>query len=406
MTNISGCLKQKNNRWHCVIYWHDACGKRRFKQHSTGLPLAGNKRKAEAELKKLIREYEKQPQAMSTIGEMQFTAYMDLWRESIIGSVDPVTLDGYDTVIRRHLRPYFTDHPYKVAQVTQTVLQQYFNYKKVHGRADGKGGLKASSLKAHKVVLQEVLETASAALDTINPMSRVKVPRVEKYHANFYTVEQCNALFKAIKDEDLYSVVVVTTLLGLRRSELLGLKWSAVDFEKRTVTVCHTVVRTTEGRVLHKDGTKSKSSRRTYHMSEQLYELLKDLQAQQTKNRIFFGELYHENEYIFKWPDGHLYDPNYITRKFRQLLRKYDLPPIRFHDLRHSCASILYSLGMGVKEIQSWLGHGSAAITMDTYTHLFAEENEKTAAVIGAALFQETGKVVPIRNAAPVVQHG
>ena len=77
MTNISGCLRQKNNRWHCVIYWHDACGKRRFKQHSTGLPLAGNKRKAEAELKKLIREYEKQPQAMSTIGEMQFTAYMD-----------------------------------------------------------------------------------------------------------------------------------------------------------------------------------------------------------------------------------------------------------------------------------------------------------------------------------------
>lgn len=155
---------------------------------------------------------------------------------------------------------------------------------------------------------------------------------------------------------------------GLRRSEVLGLKWDSVNLEQKSVTIKHTIVRYFY--VVEKDSTKTASSFRTYPMTEDVEQLLVKLKNCEAENKALFGKEYCQNDYIFKWADGKPYAPDYITSKFSKLLKKYNLPHIRFHDLRHSCASLLIANGFTLKDIQEWLGHSDFRITANIYAHL------------------------------------
>lgn len=128
---------------------------------------------------------------------------------------------------------------------------------------------------------------------------------------------------------------------GLHRSEVLELQWQSVDFNENSILIRHTVSVGTK--VVEKDKTKNNSSYRAFLLFPEIRELRLRLKDEENKNREFFGNAYIENEYIFKRPNGDTYDPSYITHRFGELLKKYDLPHIRFHDLRHSCASLLLS---------------------------------------------------------------
>lgn len=172
----------------------------------------------------------------------------------------------------------------------------------------------------------------------------------------------------------------MTVLYGLRRSEALGLKWDSVDFENKTVTIKHTVVRFSD--VIEKDRTKTASSYRTYPLPEEIEQIFLQQREKEKLGRKTYGELYEENDYIFKWDYGRMYNPDFITRKFSKLLKANDLPHIRFHDLRHSCASLLISKGFTLKDIQEWLGHADIETTANIYAHLDQERKNKIMASI------------------------
>lgn len=122
--------------------------------------------------------------------------------------------------------------------------------------------------------------------------------------------------------------------------------------------------------VVEKDQTKTSSSYRSYPLTEDVKIILLDLKEKENKDREFFENCYLENNYIFKWEDGKPYEPNYITDKFQKLLKQNNLPHIRFHDLRHSCASLLIANGFSLKDIQEWLGHSDIQTTANVYAHL------------------------------------
>lgn len=136
---------------------------------------------------------------------------------------------------------------------------------------------------------------------------------------------------------------------------MLGLKWDSVDFENNTLTVKHTVVRFSE--VVEKDTTKNAASYRTYPLSAEAKAILLDLKGLENEYRILFGNEYFESAYIFIWENGKPYTPDFVSRKFHKLLERYEFLIIRFHDLRHSCASLLIANGFSLKDIQEWLGH-------------------------------------------------
>lgn len=183
---------------------------------------------------------------------------------------------------------------------------------------------------------------------------------------------------------------------GLRRSEALGLKWDAIDFEKKTITIRHVVTEACiDGKsvLIEKDRTKTKSSYRTLPLVPPFEELLYRLRASQDANRKLCGSAYCKQylEYIYVNEIGEIVKPGYITQHFPFVLEKNGLRRIRFHDLRHSCASLLYANGVSLKEIQEWLGHSNISTTANIYTHL--DYNSKIAsanAILGIYPTQNT----------------
>ena len=364
---MTGSLQIKNGKYYAVINLTDANGKRKQKWIATGLEVKGNKRKAEQILRNEIKAYEVKGNIL--LSDILFSEFVQRWLEAKRASIDEVTYQGYKTIVRAHIVPYFKPKAVKLSDLSRKDIQDYIDNKSANGRSDGKGGLSAKSVKSHIVIIKQVLkEAVKSGYITTNPSEFVVLPKIQKFNANFYTASQISHLLEYIKDESLYPLIYFTVVYGLRRSEVLGLKWDSVSFENNTLSIKHTVVQFSE--IVEKDSTKNASSFRTYPITNEVRQILLTLKEAESKNAELFGSEYVCNDYIFKWENGTPYAPNYITHKFKQLLQKYDLPIIRFHDLRHTCASLLVAKGFSMKDIQEWLGHSGFSTTANIYSHL------------------------------------
>lgn len=204
----------------------------------------------------------------------------------------------------------------------------------------------------------------------INPATEIKsIPKIQKHRADFYSRNEINQIYDAFKDDPMEAVVRLTVYYGFRRSEVLGLKWSAIDFDENLVFVKHTAIRLDRS-IEYVDQCKNESSMRIMPLGSEIKDYLLKLREKQENDRIICGESYLENDYICKWYNGKLFDPSYISHHFPLVLKKKGLKHLRFHELRHSSASNLISLGFTIKEVQEWLGHSTITITADTYSHL------------------------------------
>lgn len=363
---MTGSLTVKNGKYYAVLNVYED-GKRKKKWICSDLPEKGNKRKAEQFLREKLAEYERMEGIVKT--DMLFSDYIRVWLEHIARKVDTVTIQGYELLAEKHILPYFDEIKIALADIDHKHLQRYIDIKAKSGRLDGKGGLSPRSLKLHKNIINQALNLAlQNKLILANPCQFVILPQQVRYESSFYNEKQLSELFMALRDDPLLPIVKITALYGLRRSELLGLQWDSIDFEAKTMTIRHTVSKVTE--VVAKDKTKNASSRRTFPLTSDALEIFKVAKCQEQQYRLAFGREYQENSYVFKWPDGHPYSPDYISERFSNLLKKHNLPHIRFHELRHSCASMLLSMGWNLKDIQEWLGHSDIKMTANLYSHL------------------------------------
>ena len=379
---MTGCLQVKNGKFYIVLSINES-GKRKRPWIPTGLPVKGNKRKAEQLLREKLREYEQRAGVVPS--DVLFSEYVRHWLTIVRRKVDEVTYQGYNTLAESHILPYFDVLGVKLQEVSLPLLQAYIDEKQAHGRKDGKGGLSARSLRLHKNILHQTLDEAvKAGLLSGNPCNYLLLPKQERHEAHFYNAEQLQTLFDAIRDEPLFPLVKITALYGLRRSELLGLKWDSIDFAGGTLTIRHTVSKVTK--VVEKDKTKNASSYRSFPLTDEARIIFTAARSEQEQNRRLFRKEYHASEYVFTWPDGRPYSPDYITDKFASLLRKHGLPHIRFHELRHSCASLLLNNGFGLKDVQEWLGHSDIKMTANIYGHLDIARKQSIAAQLSGCL--------------------
>ena len=363
---MTGSLTVKNGKYYAVLNIYEN-GKRKKKWINSGLPEKGNKRKAEQFLRDKLAEHERMEGIV--YNDITFSDYVRVWLQHIVRTVDEVTMQGYQTLADGHILPYFDASGIKLQDIDHKAIQKYIDEKKKNGRLDGKGGLSPRSLKLHRNIINQTLNLAlQNKLILSNPCQFVVLPPRQRYESKFYSSVQLNTLFAALKDDHLLPLVRIATLYGLRRSELLGLKWDSIDFEAQTMTIRHTISKVTT--TVAKDKTKNSSSRRTYPLIPEAMEIFKTAKAQEQMNRIAFGREYQENDYVFKWPDGHTYSPDYISHYFNRILKKHGLPHIRFHELRHSCASLLIDMDWTLKDVQEWLGHADIKTTANIYAHL------------------------------------
>lgn len=348
----------------------------------------GNKRKAEAVLNELIVQYSKNP---SSLEKVKFTDYIEQWLRKVKDTVDIVAYEGYFQYATKHIIPYFKAKNLTLQEVKITDIEGYYHYKSVGGRLDGKpGGLSLRSIKLHGVVLNLVMkEAVHERLITDNPCIYAKYPTaqitVKQKEAEFYTVSQCNRLLEVVRNIPLYEMVYLTFMYGLRRSELLGLKWDAIDFDNETIAIQHTVVLQNE--VIYKDKTKNASSKRTYPLLPEVKKLLENMLEKQKEERTLFGNCYQESGYVFVKEDGTPYYPSYPSHELQKVLKKFDLPHIRWHDLRHSCASMLIEKGWHLKDISEWLGHSNISTTANIYCHVNLEHKRSLGKSLNGLLY-------------------
>ncbi len=379
---MTGSLQIKNGKYYIVLNTY-VNGKRKQKWITTNLEEKGNKRRAEQMLRQAILEAEQH--TVNIQSDMLFSDYIRLWLESAKSRVDAVTYQGYELTANTHVLPWFQEHALSVQQITEDILQEYFDCKSTSGRKDGAGGLSPATLRQHKNILYQTLQKAvKDKLLPSNPCQFVRLPGKVRYEAGFYSAHQLKSLFEAIQGDPLAPLIQVTAMLGLRRSEVIGLQWDCVDFDKNLLTIRRTVSRVTK--TVAKDKTKNASSRRSFPLTEELRTLLLQVKAEQEENRLLLGKAYFASNRVFTWSTGKPFSPDYVSAHFAALLRKHNLPHIRFHDLRHSCASLLLNQGFTLKDVQEWLGHADIQMTANIYGHLDVQRKQTMAEMLAGRL--------------------
>lgn len=230
---------------------------------------------------------------------------------------------------------------------------------------------KIASVAHHKALKYAV----KMDLIPFNPADKVERPKKQRHIADYYRQEELERLLEASKDHPYSLLIQTAAFYGLRRSEALGLKWDAIDFERDTITIRHIVTEAeVDGKsvIISEDRAKTKSSLRSLPLVGHFREKLLELKEQQKENKRICGNCYSYDYdgYIFVDAMGTIFNPNAVTENFSKILRRNGLRHIRFHDLRHSCASLLLANDVPMKQIQEWLGHSDISTTANIYSHL------------------------------------
>ena len=361
---VAGHLHEKNGYYYIILNLTDSAGKRKPKWISTGLTIKGNKKRAEQMLMEERRKYAN----AKTGDDVLFADFMEQWLEIVKSTVSIPTYSSYVNAVKSIIAPYFRKKKILLRDLQAHDIQMFYQEQLQR--------VKASSVIHYHANIHKALKYA-VKNDMIpsNPADKVERPKQDKFYGNFYDRDELNKLFEAVAGTKLELPVLLGAFYGLRRSEIVGLKWSAIDFEQNTITISHTVTSCNlDGKcvIVAKDTTKTKSRRRTLPLVPYFHEKLLAVKAQQERNQKLCGRSYNREflEYICVDDIGDRFKPNYITSQFPKLLERNGFRKIRFHDLRHSCASLLLASGVPMKHIQEWLGHSDFSTTANIYAHL------------------------------------
>lgn len=364
---VAGHLREKSGYYYAVLNYTDSLGKRKTKWISTGLTVKGNKKRAEAILMDARRNFNpEEPKVMN--GDILFADYMEQWLDIIKSSVAVPTFASYSTTVKRIVAPYFREKKVTLKNLTAKDIQEF--YLKELQRVS------ASSVIHYHANIHKALKYAvKIDLIDVNPADKVERPKKDRYVGSFYDADEVNALFEVAKGTKLEMPILFGAFYGLRRSEAIGLKWDAIDFEQNTITIRHTVTSCDiDGKrvLVASDTTKTKSSMRTLPLVPFMRERLLALKEEQKENRRLCGRSYIKDylDYVCVNEIGDLIKPHYVTTAFPDLLKANGMRHIRYHDLRHSCASLLLANGVPMKQIQEWLGHSDFSTTANIYAHL------------------------------------
>lgn len=363
---VAGHLQEKKGLFYIVLSYSDRDGKRKTKWVPTGLPIKGNKRKAETMLqearKTFVADY------VPVAEDMLFVDYLTEWLEIAKGSVALTTYASYSSMVKNTIIPYFKPKELTLIGLQPRDIQEFYTQQLKR--------VKASSVIHYHVIIHRALKYAVRTdLIPTNPADKIDRPKMERFVGSFYDSDEMNSLFEAAAGTRFELPILLGAFYGLRRSEVIGLKWDAIDFANETITIRHTVTTCNlDGKqvLVASDTTKTKSSMRTLPLVQVFKERLLDVKAKQEQNMKLCGRSYNKDYlgYICVDEMGNLLKPGYLTTSFPLLLEKNGLRKIRFHDLRHSCASLLLANGVPMKQIQEWLGHSDFSTTANIYAHL------------------------------------
>ena len=365
---VAGHLEVKKGYYYAVLSYVDVNGKRHRPWISTGLPEKGNKRKAEAELARIRSTYEPPAVVQDLSSDMPFADYLLQWLDIVKVRIKITTYGSYEQIVKSVLEPYFRGKGYTLSGLEARHIQQFYTEKLKKVKPN-------SVIHYHAVIHQALKYAMKTDLVSQNVAMKVDRPKKNDFQPVFLDAEELQKVFEALKGSKLELPVLVAAFYGLRRGEVVGLRWDAIDFERNTITIRHTVTSTLidgKERIIAQDSAKTKSSMRTLPLVGSFKNYFEEVKAAQELNKQVCGNCYNYqyDGYVFVDEMGDRITPDYLTTAFPAFLKRHGFKRMRFHDLRHSCASLLLANGVPLKQIQEWLGHSDFSTTANIYAHL------------------------------------
>ena len=360
------------------------------KEMIAGHPIDFNledKTKAVRKEKKIFPKVEKP----KDIAEMQFSEYMLFWLEKKRNTIAESTLATYESTIARVIAPYFSQYDVKIRDIDAYKLEQFYSDVK------DERGIKNETIRRYHAIIKSALFDAYIK-DIIpnNPADKVILPKKEKFYSEVYDERQVTDLINCAKDTEIYIPILIGLSTGMRRNEILGLRWKDIDFDNGIIHVRGTI----HDRVYSEDAVdglkwfpraKTASSLRNILIDDHLIGILK-FEKERQKERAETTPNYSTDwtDYVClrtqKPNAGKLLRPNCFTQMYSKLLNDCGLPHIRFHDLRHTVAYLLNKHGAPMEKVQQLLGHSDIHTTVSVYGHMRKVSDRKLVSTMSAIM--------------------
>lgn len=332
----------------------------------------------------LVMEFVNYISSQDKTNRVYFSDYMNEWLERRKTKVQTTTYQEYVRINNKYIVPYFKDLNIFIDEVSAKDIDKYYAYLSSIGLSNN------TILKHHANIHNALKMAVIDGLIDRNVADLVELPKKVKFLSGFYTQEEMQQLLNVLSGSRMETPVILACILGLRRSEVIGLMWDCVDFKTNTVQIKRKVYYNRDKKIdTVSPLLKNKSSYRTLVMPNVLATYLKNLKIVQQKN-IKTKKNYCKDYigFVNVDEDGYRIRLNYLSSDFPKLLKKTNLKVIRFHDLRHSCASMLLAMGFGMKELQEYLGHSDYTTTANIYAHLIHDTKQQIAQKINTAFHQ------------------
>lgn len=406
--DVKNYIREKSGLYYAVMVYTNVRGERKEKWFPTKLPVKGNKTKAEAFSRKILREFEIpredlcyhevkedvsidgsqpiEPQLLSavldkiTLSELSseqvsnllFADYMKMYlplTKKRKKRIQEITYAGYADNVKFPIEPYFRKKKIRLKDLTAQDIQDFYDVQLDRVKPN-------TVIHYHAIIRLALCYARKMGYIKENPIEQVEKPEKNKFVGSYYTPDEVNQLISLTKGTKLEIAVIFACFYGIRRSECVGLRWSAFDFENNIFHINHTVVLTSvngKRTLVTKDAAKTDATIRSMPLSADIKKRLLEIKCMQENNKKRLKKNYNNQwtDYLMVTESGDLISPDYVTDAFRRLVKKNKMRHIRFHDLRHTCASLLLNKGkVTMKDIQEWLGHSDYKTTANIYAHL------------------------------------
>jgi integrase len=316
-------------------------------------------------------------------GDQKLGAFIEQWLPSVRASLKPSTWDSYRSNLINHVLPALGERP--IGWISPMELNRFYAQLLADGRSDGMRGLAPKTVHYIHTIIHRALRDAQRwGVLRANPAGVCDPPRQVLPEVNAWAPEDARRFLSTARGERLYPLYLLAITTGMRRGELLALTWSSLDLASHRLFVRASLV--TINYELHLSTPKTRRSRRSIELDPATVTTLQDHRLTQQEERTSAGTLYGDRDLVFARPNGDFLHPHSVSQGFVRLLRRHRLPIIRFHDLRHTSATLALAAGVHPKVVSERLGHSSVTITLDTYSHVVPTLQKEAARMIANVL--------------------
>ncbi len=337
------------------------------KRKQQWVSVKGTKKDAEKRLSELLNQLD--TGTFMKPGKTTLAEYLERWlKDYALPNLSPRTVEGYETIIRCHLIPKLGSIP--LGQVKPEHIQEYYSEMLSSGRYDGKGSLNAVTVRQHHMVLHRALHMAVRwGLISRNPVDAVDPPRCRRPEMNVMNEGNIRAFLRVANSTPYYCLFYLALFTGMRRSELLALRWHDVDLIFGQISVNRSLHHLRDNSLVF-TATKTAKGRRTIALPPSAILILQEHREKQEEMRLMLGIGLADGDLVFSKPDGTPLLPGTVSHAWTKLAQRAGLKGIRLHDARHTHASLMLKQNIHPKIVQERLGHATIAVTLDTYSHV------------------------------------